>query len=473
MENVDQENKVLVTSSKEQTGLILKNNDTQEHKYIELIYEYTGYKCWTKISIILCTFFIMSVEGLHLYLTSALIDPFRKYYYINTGGIEFFASIMFVGIGLGSFSLSILCNYISRIRLVIVSMALLTFFQLVWTVTENFILISIIRCIIGIFLGIIVPLSNSILCEYLPIRLRAFWLTIVWIGFGFGQIVVITSIAIVMPQFYFKKVEQYLMSLIPYFLVVLMILNIWLEDSPRNHFKNGRPKHAFKLLQKMLKRELTHEEKEVLVKENSKSEESHSYVALYKSEYFWRSMTINLIGFFTSSLVYGPMLIANLEITTKTIDHEEHSSLLKMFTIVAISMIANPVGAVLCELPLLGRRVTCAIACGIGVITSIITIINPENRVFYNAPLGFGAFLQLAVFSSYILELFPTKYRDLTVSLFYTSMRVGGFTSQFIFVAMYYTSNIMPYYFYGLYFGLILVLLYALPYDTCGRALEH
>lgn len=474
--------------------LPLRNTNNKNIKYIELIYAEKGY---TKVqyTAFIATFLVMSLEGLYLYLSTALISSFKFYYSLSDNNVSAFTSIMFIGIGIGSFSLSIISNYFTRQLILITSLIFLNVFLLIWSMLRSFYLVLIVRCVIGIFLGILVPLSNTILCEVLPIKKRAFTLTLAWLGFALGEMLVLCNVALVMPQFEVDKVEKYLISIVPYNLIIFLIIYFFLQDSPRNLLNNKKYKQAYLILEVILNRKLTNFEKKTLKNESihtvvnnnttellnnsltttanlQRRKKDNSFVALYNSKYLKTSIIINIIGVFSSALLYGPMLISNLEITMSTFDHKESGSILKMLFIVSLSSISNPIGGVICEVSFIGRRLSCVIACIISIISSVLIIVNYENKVFYNGVLSFGSFLLVSVLTSYVLELFPTRYRDIAVSLFYTSMRIGGFSSQFFFPAMYYSNAILPYYFYCLFYIIIIVSFYLLPYDTYGRGLD-
>lgn len=461
-------------SIKHVKGLPLSGDILEEEltgsKYLEKVYTEVGYGKHQLLMIII-TFLVISLEGIHLYITSALIQPFSQFYGLTEKKLEFLSSLMFVGVGVGSFSLSLLNKVLKRKTQLELFTILLITAHLFWTLTKGFVFICILRITIGLFLGILIPLTLSILVEYLPMKFRALTLTSVWLGFSFGQAVVITNIGLVMPEFQPAKTEEYLMSLIPYQLIVLTFIFIFMKDSPRNLFKIGKYEEGYKIIESMLSRRLTDDEKALLKSTKVPSKERSSYSTLYNSEYFGVSILTNIIGCFGSMLIFGPMLLSNMEITTQGIADEE-SSLGKMLLIVIISGSANPIGGLFTEIEYLGRRKSCALAAIIGALSSTVIIFYPQIKLIFTAGISFAAFLLVNVFSSYILEIFPTKYRDIAVSMYYTSMRLGGFTSQFIFTAMYFTSVILPFYVYTALFLLEVLLLFLLPYDTSGRPLD-
>ena len=301
---------------------------------------------------------------------------------------------------------------------------------------------------------------------------RGLTLTSVWLGFTFGQLITLCNISIIMPLFEFFKVEKYLISLIPYHLVVFLIVFLFLKDSPRNLLVNGHSEDAFDIIENMLKRDLTHEEKELLKDQVVLENEKDSFYNFYKSEYFSISVVICFIGLIGSMLIYGPMLLSNLEISNKDNGTSNEGNMAKMVLLVLVSGIANPIGGFLTEIEFFGRRRSCASASLIGVLSGLLMIAFPESKLIFEAILSFSAFLFINVFSSYMLELFPTKYRGIAVSMFYTSMRIGGFTSQFIFEFLFMTTPILPYCAYSLLFFTTIILLYLLPYNTSGRPLD-
>lgn len=484
-----------LTKKEDEERNLLKSTDTASivtgSKYLELIYTYIGYGKM-QYFMILISFLIISLEGIHLYVTSALIYPFIRYYGITEGQVEFLSSIMFIGVGLGSFSLGFLNKLTTRISIVQISSFSLLLLHIIWTLTTNFYLIVILRVFTGYFIGILIPISMNILCEYLPIKYRCLTLTSVWLGFTFGQIATIANINIIMPYFEHYKTEQYLLSLVPFQIIVLYIIFTLLKDSPRNLLLNGKHKEAYSILSYMLKRELTIDEKLCLKSQKLPSNERSSYLLFYKSEYFNINIKTSLIGLIGSMLIYGPMLIVNIELTRESINNNEDfsyndlnnsedfvayqnvksNSILKMLFIVVSAGISSPIGGIITEIECLGRKKSCILAAIIGGICSTMIILYYNQKVLFNGGMSFGSSLLINVFSSYMLEIYPTKYRDIAVSFFYTSMRAGGFISQFLFVSLYLIDNLFPFYFCTISFIALVVLTNSLPYDTYGRPLD-
>ncbi len=185
------------------------------------------------------------------------------------------------------------------------------------------------------------------------------------------------------------------------------------------------------------------------------------------------SIIVSFSGLLGSMLIYGPMLLNNIEISANHTDNSSsNTKIIEMTIICLISGVANPIGGFITEIEFFGRRRSCAMASLLGAFSAIMIIINPTTKLLFTSVLCFSSFLFINIFSSYILEIFPTKFRSMAISLFYANMRIGGFISQFLFVFCYKLDHIFPYYMYSMFFTIIVGLLYLLPYDTSGRPLD-
>lgn len=449
-----------------------KKENMNKSQYLDLIYNNIGYGVY-QLLIIMITFLVISIEGMHFYVFGAMISPFEKYYNINEGHIELISSLMFIGVGIGSFSLSFINKHFCRVGIMNFTLLALISFNLIWAFTSNLIIVSILRFSMGIMIGIFIPLIVSILCEYLPTYLRGGVLTLVWIGFSFGQLIVCGNIKLINENFKSDHllIENFIISLIPYQLFVFLLVFLFLKDSPKYLLVHGSFEEGTKIIESMLKRELTIEEKDLLkVEKGVLNEEKDSFSSFFNSEYSRICIIVCFIGYLGSSLIYGPMLLINIEINND--NHSSSQNLYKMVYIILVSGLGNPIGAVLTEIKFFGRRRSCAFTSLFGLIFAFIIVYNPSLKLSFSSFLCFCSLLHVNIFSSYLLELYPTKHRSIGVSFFYTSMRIGGFTSQFIFVMLYRLNPIFPYYAYGVYFLFTVILLYLLPYDTSDRAVE-
>jgi MFS family permease len=71
--------------------------------------------------------------------------------------------------------------------------------------------------IIGIVIGVMLPLTFGILSEYLPINYRGFTLIVIWCFYGLGGLYVNITMNILMPTLNYDKTNQVIFYLsLPY-----------------------------------------------------------------------------------------------------------------------------------------------------------------------------------------------------------------------------------------------------------------
>lgn len=445
----NESNSLLIKRSKDgdqfQKGkdLFLADEGNPNSYYIDRIYKSVGYTAhqWIIISI---TFLILSVQGLHLFFMTVLLETFKQLFRLTQSQTQMLGLTIFFGIEFGSLSLIVLNKYVKRTNIIKGSSILITSVLILWSCFESYIASQISLFFIGACIGTMTPIANSILCEYLPHYLREFYLTAVWIGISFGQIIVILNISILSPRLNPEQLQKLIMSLIPFHVLITGYCTLFLRDSPRNLLITGQSEEAIRILESMLKRNLSEDECEVLRNENKEIIVPKSFMSLYYSVFFDRTLNICAIGLFTALLLYGPVLVITLE--DGGISNGSLNEMMIMILFYCSSVI---LGSILCTITQIGSKKTSVISGIIGLIASILLVcITTNKQLVLTGFIIFAASLLISVFSTYILELYPTEHRDIAVSLFYSSLGLGGILSQFLFTFLYVSSKTLPHLFY-------------------------
>lgn len=226
------------------------NTATYNDKFIEELLEKIGYGSY-QLRIILIVFFVISIEGIHLTLMSSMIIPLKGYFNTTSFGIETLSGIIFIGVGIGSLSIGLLSNNFNRDFTLKMSLALTLFSHLITIIFKNIIIFSICRFFIGYGVGISVPLTLNVLCEYLPIKARSYTLTAVWASFGLGQAFVAIFMLIFMPNFEVYQVKNVFLFLWIYSLIIVICVFLFFIDSPRNLILTKKENEGIKILENM------------------------------------------------------------------------------------------------------------------------------------------------------------------------------------------------------------------------------
>ena len=73
---------------------------------------------------------------------------------------------------------------------------------------------------------------------------------------------------------------------------------------------------------------------------------------------------------------------------------------------------------------------------------------------------------------AYIVEIYPTKIRDLSSGFHFMITMFSGLISQFLFLGASYINFRLPYYLLSLTCFIACVFVYLLPYETRGKHLD-
>ena len=136
-------------------------------------------------------------------------------------------------------------------------------------------------------------------------------------------------------------------------------------------------------------------------------------------------------------------------------------------------MFGNLIGGALCEIQYFGRIKTTYI----GFITCFIcsTLILFIGQDFFTELYSvFLTFILVSfnVYLTYVVEVYPTKLRDISSGFLFGCLRISGFLSQFVYLSMNKIHFLFPYFFSALISFLGAFFAKELPYETCGQPLD-
>lgn len=458
---------------------------------IDTLLNTKGYNLYTLKVIGLCMLVLM-IEGLQMSLFSSMIIPLTKYYNISDDQVKFLSSILFVGVGIGSFISG--SSTVKYGRPLVINFFLFVMFisTFMMAFAANFIIFGICRFVAGFGLGLIVPTTINLLTEFLPLQNRALVLTSIWVGFGLGAIYLQISMLCIMPNLEADKLPLTLLAASLLTLIAFVLNAFFLEDSPRNLILMEKFEEGIFLLEKITKSEDEIKISDDLkvriyseVREGTNKNISNNLSEIFRPKYIILTLLLSIIWFLNSVVTYGPYLISTLTMQQlghgdNRLDPEGHpisgfsnkEIIINQIFINLILMPSNFLGGILSEISFLGRNKSTILNVIFSFFMIIFIVACPEYFT-----LGFGllqSFLGIAfsINTSYSCEVYPTKIRDQAIGFLFFCTRLGGFSSQIIYLYLQKFGVWVPYYFTGLIIAIIVVLLYLLPYETYGQPLD-
>jgi len=452
-------------------------------KILDQISEKIGYDDHTILTIFLI-FTIISIEGLHMTFFSTLIIPIKQMFLLNDRYLELLSGILFAGVGIGSALSGYMTNKYGR-KFVINFFILATFFSNIFlSFTMNFFLFSFFRFTIGLCIGLFIPTAVNLLTEKLPLKYRSIFLNMVWIGFNFGNLVLLSLIYYIMPNFEVSGFKRLLISTSFLSLFVFLLSVLFLEDSLRNLILRGNQTDAFNMIEKKLKITLTETEKNRIYREIAEGANKAIGENIFSeiSNKKFKKLTILLIfiWFINSVVSYGPMVISSLTIkdlglNTGINNNEKLSNyevLLNQIYFCLLNSPSNLIGGFVSEIPFLGRNKSTLLSCILAFLFMLCAMINYGNFIFYFAISQAFVGITFNINGAYSSEVYPTKIRDHVVGMLFAFTRLGGFVSQFLFIDLYALGIFVPYVVTSLFLLVNIFLVWSLPYETFGKALD-
>ena len=262
---------------------------------IDDVLETVGYGVY-QIKFILLANIIMITQGI-VYSANTFIVPQKTYFQMSSFVAMLSTSFVFLGAFLGNFMNIFISENFSRKQLIVILMSIGCFATLVAALTTYAWVFIITRFVVGYCTGSTSVLICNMLSEVLPIKLRGFFLTLVWGGYDIGYIIVFITAIIFMPNFQITGIAYVnLITFLVYFIIFILII-VYLEDTPRFCILRGKEAEGIKMLENMIdesdsvqyKKEEKQKEKEI---EKAKIKEAHkkSEFSVIKEEFIEQSL---------------------------------------------------------------------------------------------------------------------------------------------------------------------------------------
>lgn len=286
---------------------------TPEAKIINQILDKYGYGTIT-LNAHCFPILLAGLFGLQIGLFGAMLIPTVEHYKIDDKTTKTIAALLYVGMAAGSLSLGSLSQNFGRLFIIKVSTSILTICSMLIPAIDIITVFIILRTIIGICLGILMPLSFNIGAEYLPTRFRSFALGSSFISLPFTNIYIIIAMLIVMPDLEQSAVPTvwYITTIFPIATFIHVLL--FLENSPRHLSMSGEYDRAIEILEKMTESKFSESSRQRLIEE-SHPETVHKQTSIFdvfRYEYIRRTSLLIASWTMCMGVAYGTLLIQSL-----------------------------------------------------------------------------------------------------------------------------------------------------------------
>lgn len=426
---------------------------------------------------------IYFIEGLHVSLTGLIFIPIINQYNLSFFSGCLISSSLILFMSFGSLLSGFLSERVIRKKLIIYGLLTVSFFSLISTIHSP-IALFISRCIIGLSLGTIIPITANNLSEVLPQKFRSFWIISISVFFSLGAI---CSCQLISRNLNNLGILFSVIS-IPSSLV-LMILNCTYYENPRYLILIGKYDEAYKIIEKYIlldHHELSIEEKNNIVRSidigvNKEVKITGKFRFLYK-RYYKITFILSSIWILYSIIINGGVFslfvgYANnatfIHIKNMPIRKREIKGILMMiqlfYVFLAVSVV---ISGLFTEIKCCGRKYT--ILFGF-LLSSLLSF----HILLFNAKLGIFFIIATCLINisfnainSYTIEIYPTRVRDFAVGNLTFLSKIIGFLSNIFAVMVNYKNKNWILYLNAIIGMLGIIFTLMLPFDTYRRKLD-
>jgi len=453
------------------------NNDVYRSTIDEFL-DKVGYSYFQIISIfIVCYLFF--IDGCEMIIVNIILSSLQFEWKIKTVQRSLLSSAVFFGFFTGSFFSGYFMNKYGRKKPILFGSILIWVFTSLTPMTHSFTFLFMIRILVGLGIGLMVPASTSLITEIIPSYYRSFVLNILWILYPLG------IIFICLISTYFIKNKEYLewrkIAFINSYTSISMIFtSFYLCESPRFLLLKKRYKEAFEVLNKLgysKKIQLSEEDKKKMINEsialsNHIGEKSDFNISIFlNNQYLKTTILLCYLWFISSIIAYGLLYML-----PKIFDClSKHNKLESLFHMIHAMLILFPCPLVrgwLSEMKCLGRKNSILLGFGGAFLSGICCLFGQKHIALAAGFLKFFTNVSLGIISVYTSEIYPTNVRGISLGFGNSITRLAGILTPFI------CELIENYIFRGTFWIFIIgsftgvLVSYLLPYETLNMDLD-
>jgi len=426
--------------------------------------------------------FIYFIEGFHVSLTGLIFIPIVKNYGLSQLKGCFISSSLILFMAIGSLLSGFLTNKYVRKKLIIYSLLVISFGSILSTI-HSWVILLFCRCIIGLSLGIVIPINTNNLSEVLPLKYRSFWLIFVSCFFSVGAIMSCQLIKLNLNH------QAILFSTISIpSSMILILFNFFYTENPRYLVLIGKKDEAYDVIEKYLlldHHKLNSYEKVQISKSIDRGVNKEVKIT-GKFRFIFRrygniTLILSLIWFLYSVIINGGIFSLFISFANNAIfiPSEVSLNVYKMkglflfiqlfYTFFGLSTV---VSGIFTEIKWCGRKYTIFFGFLLSTIASFhVLLFREKSRPFYFLAtclinISFNAI------NSYTIEIYPTRVRDFAVGYLGFISKIVGFLSNLFALALNQRNRRWMLYVNAIIGVLGLIFTIMLPFDTYRRKLD-
>ena len=422
------------------------------------------------------------IEGLHVSLTGLIFIPIVKNYDLSQLKGCLITSSLMLFMAFGSLLSSFLSNKYVRKKLIIYSLLTMSFASLLSTI-RSWVILFLCRCVIGLSLGIVIPINTNNLSEVLPLKLRSFWIISVSCFFCLGAIFSCQLIKIHLNN------QAILFSTISIpSSMILIIFNYFYTENPRYLVLIGKNDEAFKIIEKYLlldHHKLNSYEKVQITKSIDRGVNKEVKIT-GKFKFIFRryaniTFILSSIWVLYSIIINGGIFSLYVSFANNAIFIPSQVSLniykLKglfiiiqlFYTFLAVSTI---ISGLFTEIKWCGRKYTIFFGFLLSTFASFHVLLfrSKSNILFFLVTCLIN--ISFNAINSYTMEIYPTRVRDFAVGYLGFISKIVGFLSNIFALVMNFKNKRWMLYVNAIIGVLGLIFTLMLPFDTYRRKLD-
>ena len=426
---------------------------------------------------------IYFIEGLHVSLTGFIFIPIVKNYGLSQLKGCFISSSLMLFMAFGSFLTGYLTNKYVRKKLIIYSLFIISISSFL-SIIPSSIVLFFCRCIIGLSLGIVIPINTNNLSEVLPLKLRSFWLTFVSCFFSLGAILTCQLIRFNLHN------QTILFSIISIpSSLILIIFYFFYNENPRYLILIGRQDEAYKLIEKYLlldHHQLDQDEMNKISKSIDRGVNKEVKIT-GKFKFIFRrygniTLILCIISVLYSIIINGGIfsLFVSFANNAIFIPSEVKINIYKLkgfFLLIQLFYIffavSTFISGLFTEIKCCGRKYTIFFGFLLSTIASFdVLLFKEKSKPFYFLAIGLIN-ISFNAINTYTIEIYPTRVRDFAVGNVGFLSKIVGFLSNLLALLLNERNKIWMLYVNALIGVVGLIFTVMLPFDTYRRKLDE
>ena len=381
----------------------------------------------------------------------------------NVESLLSYSSFFFKAIG--SFSLVFLIKNFKRETLVLFSVIVLFFLNLLLSIYFNLITYMIFVGVGCFFAGLIDTINTEVLCEILPIRFRGFFMCILTIGSPLSQV----THFVIVNNFYDTNENNFKYSLMTGTFIIFAITFIVIflfQDSPRNLLIREEEHLAYSILEKLLidRNCLTFTEKEVLFNElrfglNIKFKKELK--SLFSEIFFKTTFIFMGLVLSVKCIDDGISSILTLYLQKILNTNDESKVAFNGIKVNSLGLLGPIFAGLLVEINFLGRKITLIITTILIILSFSLFHLNLSNFTLWLGFINVFCNASTSNLMTFITETYPTVVRDISQGYFNSLSGIGSLIGNIVFINLFKVGFEFPFYFQIIngFFAICLIIL--------------